>query len=124
MGGKLTQLHLSGSHSSWVSAVPRGASLVDSPPARPIVAQEVISPRSAARASMRLRLWRTGPSSSEVTATVVADEDAPEIRSSNSDVEVEKDDDDGLGASILLHPSITNVHRGPLPQVVVRDKSS
>ena len=95
---------------------------------------------SAARTRVRLRPWRTSPSSSddddddeeegaeegaegeEEEGAVV---DATETTPPDEDDATADDEEEGadVGASTLLHPSITKAHRGPLtwnhpPQVV------
>ena len=59
----------------------------------------------AARARVRLRPWRTDPSSSDTTDTTDVDA-APR--------EIDLDPPDEMGATTRLHPSITREHRGPL----------
>ena len=103
--------------------------------ASPRAAQEVISPMRAARTRVRLRPWRTSPSSSldeeeDDEAEEGAEEEEeespePELETApdddDDDEEEDADDDDDdeegadVGASTLLHPSITKAHRGPLP---------
>ena len=64
---------------------------------------------------MRLRPWRTSPSSSEEEEGVDSDGATPTPAPPVDTTTPEDEEEEEVGTSTRLHPSITREHRGPLP---------